>query len=409
LLRPLNDNFVARPWGGLGLREFKRLGTETGGTVRRIGESFEIAVDDSDEEARRYPSLLRFADDSTVSLAAVLERHADTLFGAEFVRRYGRRFPLLPKFLDVAELLSVQAHPPGNTEVYVIVAAESGATIRLGFNTDIDAAALEARLLHGRSEQARLTAICGAALSQETLQAHLQPWLADRDATVPMLAATLRPLLGEPARWAEAAACVATLRAIYWEMLDLLNVIPVQAGQVIYNANPPRVVAATGQPASAEVHALGNPQGREILALEIRRPGPTFRAWDNVRFPVRPVDIGAALGALNLRRTTVEDFMVTPTAVAGQPGVKRSVDCEHFALEHLEPTALAPIAVAAVGPHSLHALAGAVTVYATDGGVVGRLARGDSAIVPLGVGAYRVVADDEPAALVKVDLPPYAR
>jgi hypothetical protein len=48
-------------------------------------------------------------------------------------------------------------------------------------------------------------------------------------------------------------------------------------------------------------------------------------------------------------------------------------------------------------------------VYATDGGVVGRLARGDSAIVPLGVGAYRVVADDEPAALVKVDLPPYAR
>jgi hypothetical protein len=124
---------------------------------------------------------------------------------------------------------------------------------------------------------------------------------------------------------------------------------------------------------------------------------------------VRPVDIGAALGALNLRRTTVEDFMVTPTAVAGQRGVKRSVDCEHFALEHLEPTALAPIGVAAAGPHSLHALAGAVTVYATDGVVVGRLARGDSAIVPLGVGAYRVVADDEPAALVKVDLPPYAR
>ena len=45
----------------------------------------------------------------------------------------------------------------------------------------------------------------------------------------------------------------------------------------------------------AEVHALGNPEGREILALEIRRPGPTFRAWDNVRFPVRDVDVDAAL------------------------------------------------------------------------------------------------------------------
>jgi hypothetical protein len=28
--------------------------------------------------------------------------------------------------------------------------------------------------------------------------------------------------------------------------------------------------------------------------------------------------------------------------------------------------------------------------------------------VPVGVGAYRVVADQEPTALVKVELPPYA-
>ena len=86
--------------------------------------------------------MLALADGSTITLPALLAVHAETLLGEAFVQRYGRRFPLLPKLLDVAELLSVQAHPPGNTEVYVIVDADPGATIRLGFAADIDAGAL---------------------------------------------------------------------------------------------------------------------------------------------------------------------------------------------------------------------------------------------------------------------------
>jgi hypothetical protein len=42
-------------------------------------------------------------------------------------------------------------------------------------------------------------------------------------------------------------------------------------------------------------------------------------------------------------------------------------------------------------------------VYATDGAVVGRLARGDSALVPIGVGAYRVAADVEPVMVLKAE------
>jgi len=180
----------------------------------------------------------------------------------------------------------------------------------------------------------------------------------------------------------------------------------VQAGDVVYNANPQRIVAASGKPASAEAHALGNPEGRAVLALEIRRPGTTYRAWDNVRFPLRAIDIDAALGALNLSATRPQEFRVEPREV--RPGVHRSVDCEYFRLEHLEPTHGVPVDVPRSAPHSLHALAGAVRVTNERGELVGTLARGESALVPVHVGAYRIAATEEPALLVKVEVPPYA-
>jgi hypothetical protein len=407
LLKPRADNLVERPWGGARIREFKGLGADVGRPDRPIGESFELAADDGDDEARRHPSVIPLADGSVVTLPALLAVHADTLLGTAFVRAYGRRLPLLPKLLDVVELLSVQAHPPGNTEVYVIIAAEPSATIRLGFNADVDAAAFAEQLTEGRRQQQRLLELCADALDADALQAHLKPWLALRAAPVTAIEAALRPLLPAATAWPDVQACVLALHAAYWGTLDRLNAVAVVAGQVIYNATPPRLTAVSGKPASAEVHALGNPEGRAVLALEIRMPGPTFRAWDNVRFPLRDIDIDAALGALNLQATRAKEFVVTPVAV--RPGVRRSVDCEYFRLEHLQPTALLSIEVPVTEPHTLHAVAGAVSIYATDGAVVGRLRRGESALVPVGVGAYRVVADEEPAAVVKVELPPYAK
>jgi hypothetical protein len=187
-------------------------------------------------------------------------------------------------------------------------------------------------------------------------------------------------------------------------VLDSLNAIPVMAGNVINNANPPRVTAANGVPASAEVHALGNPEGRAVFALEIRRPGPTFRAWDNVRFPLRDVDIEDALQAVNRSATRPDDFIVEPQLV--RPGVSRSVDGEHFRLEHLQLTSALVVELPASPPHCLHGIAGRVTVRRPDGSELGTLERGESALVPAGVGAYRVEAD-APAAVVRVTLPPY--
>jgi len=407
LLQPLNDNFVERPWGGRGMRDFKRTGLTPNAPRARIGEAFEISADDSDDEARRYPSILRLADGSSVKLPALLAAHAETLLGSRFVASHGKRWPLLPKTLDVAELLSVQAHPPGNTEVYVIIYADAGATIRLGFKVDVDAAGFERRAVSGRRAQQRLLDLCAPALDADALQALLKPWLADRGATVAALEPPLRPPLGE--RWEEGVDVLRTLHALYWDVLDLMNEIPIVPGAVIHNATPEHVAARRGTARSAEVHALGNTEGREILALEIRKPGPTLRAWDNVRFPLRDVDAAAAMAALNLTRTQPADFIAERRAVPGRPGVSRSIDAEDYRLEHLEPTVLCAVEVPAGQPHSLHVLAGAVTVYATDGSVAGRLARGDSALVPIGVGAYRVAADLTPAAVLKAELAPSGR
>ncbi len=403
LLKPRRDNLVERPWGGHRLRDFKRLGAAAASGT--IGESFELAADDSDDEARTYPSVIDLHDGSSVTLPSLLSAHAETLLGAEFVGRYGPCLPLLPKLLDVAELLSVQAHPPGGTEVYVIVAADPGTTIRLGFSKDTDAKKLAAQFAAGRRDQQRLLDLCVGALSAAQLQVLLKPWLSNRGATITAIEGALRPRVAS-AKWADVAACLSALRTVYWQALDSMNAVPVSAGAVVHNSNPPRIVGASGRPASAEIHALGNPEGRTLLALEIRRPGVTYRAWDNVRFPLRPIDIDATLGAVNLSATRPAEFIVQPRQL--RAGVQRSVDSEYFRLEHLTPTALTSVDVPATPPHTLHALAGAVSVYATDGEVVGRLARGESALVPVGVGAYRVVAGDEPALVVKVELPPYA-
>ena len=400
LLKPQRDNLVERPWGGDRLCAFKRLASSN----RPIGESFEISADDGDDEARLHPSVLALADGSTITLPALLAVHADALLGEEFVRQHGRRFPLLPKLLDVAELLSVQAHPPGNTEVYVVVDAEPGATIRVGFAVDVDADLWTAKLAGGRQEQKRLLELTGADSADE-LQALVQPWLARRCAPPAELEAALRARLADASAWSEVEARLATLRETYWAVLDSLNAIPVKPGDVIYNANPARITAASGKPPSAEVHALGNPERRGVFALEIRRPGPTLRAWDNVRFPLRDLDIEGALHALNLAATRPEEFIVEPKLV--RPGVRRSVDCEYFRVEHLEPTPKLAVDVPASSPHCLHALAGRAGVQRSGGGELGTLESGESAFVPARVGAYRVVAEDSPALVIKVTLPPY--
>ena len=227
-----------------------------------------------------------------------------------------------------------------------------------------------------------------------SLQSVLAPWFADRKAAIGPVADALAALgKGGASGTARLADLLLALKSVYWHMLDAMNAIEVVPGQVIYNATPRRLLAGRGGIASAEVHALGNPEGREILALEIRRPGPTFRAWDNVRFPPREVDVGAALAALNLKATRPEEFIRERTPVAGRDGAFVSVDCEYFRVEHLVAGPGQRVAMTDARPVSLHCIGGSAAIVESGGRSVGRLEQGESALVPVGVGASEVAAD----------------
>ncbi|MFL2546146.1 MAG: type I phosphomannose isomerase catalytic subunit [Candidatus Rariloculaceae bacterium] len=401
LLKPLRDNCVERPWGGSRIREFKGLDQNVS-SAAPLGEAFEIAAFNDDAEARQYPSLLRFADGSDVSLATAIERQADGLLGRDFAARFGACIPLLPKLLNVKELLSVQGHPEGNTEVYVIIDAEPGATLRVGFREDIDPGELSERLIDGRRRQETLQAMLAGVLSADAIQELVSPWFAERETGFEAIAQSFEAgeLNGDELR-----ECLVELKILYWHVLDAMNEIPVSPGQVIYNANPQRITAETGKQPSAEVHALGNPEKKEVLALEIRRPGPTFRAWDNVRFPIRDIDIQAAIAALNLQATSSDEYIVEPTPVAERAGVFCSVDSAAFRVEHLRPSSSVAVEVPEEAPHFLFAIGGSARVVAQDGRSLGDLRQGESAVVPIGVGSYRVESTADATEIIKASLP----
>jgi mannose-6-phosphate isomerase class I len=408
VIKPLRNNLVERPWGGTRIRAFKGLcpleaQPEIGGSG--LGESFEIAAFDNDPEARQYPSIVHGDEGERLALPELLAAHGEALLGRAWTQAHGPRVPLLPKFLNVRELLSVQGHPAGHTEVYVVAEAERGASIRLGFRRDMDRNELRQELQAGLEAQQALGSLLQRDVPWAELQAPLRDWFADKSVGVGDVLGHFVGHVSASRHVDRLSELLASLKRHYWFVLDAMNEIHLHAGMVIHNANPARITALTGKAPAAEVHALGNPQRREFIALEIRRPGPTLRAWDNVRFPMRAVDINAALDALNLRATTPDDFIVKPLPVAGQPGMYRSVRSAYFNIDHLYPKPTQAVTVESHVPHCLHVVGGAVELRGDDGAVLETLTRGESAMIVEPLHRYTLAALAEDAHVVRVELP----
>lgn len=123
-----------RIWGGEKLKTFLHKPITSGIT----GESWELSTVEGDV------SIIKNGSQKGRSLTEMIEQYPDMLLGTEVHKRFGKQFPLLFKYLDAREDLSIQVHPNdelakkrhnsfGKTEMWYIMQADAEAKIIVGF------------------------------------------------------------------------------------------------------------------------------------------------------------------------------------------------------------------------------------------------------------------------------------
>ncbi len=134
-------------WGGEKIVPFKHLNSELTG----VGESWEISGVEGDE------SIVANGPEKGLSLTDMVRRYREELVGEENYRRFGNKFPLLIKFIDAKQDLSIQVHPDdtlakkrhnsfGKTEMWYVINADKGAKLRSGFSEQITPKEYKARV-----------------------------------------------------------------------------------------------------------------------------------------------------------------------------------------------------------------------------------------------------------------------
>ncbi len=156
-----------RPWGGSALvtemgKHFVEVDEEGNENVLGpdvlIGESWELAdmgVEDSVVENGWLAG-------NTIS--ELMETYLERIVGEDVYNYYGRQFPLLIKFLDINEKLSVQVHPDdevaaerydslGKAEIWYVMDAKPGAKMYCGFTREVTAQEFYDRCKNGTVDE----------------------------------------------------------------------------------------------------------------------------------------------------------------------------------------------------------------------------------------------------------------
>ncbi|MEZ4811729.1 MAG: type I phosphomannose isomerase catalytic subunit [Allomuricauda sp.] len=127
-----------RLWGGTKLNDVLGKPIESDIT----GESWELSGVDGDiSEVSNGPL-------KGISLRTLIEEEGEKLLGKSVVERFGNDFPILIKFIDAKQDLSIQLHPNdelakkrhnsfGKTEMWYIMDADPGAKLIVGFNKNV--------------------------------------------------------------------------------------------------------------------------------------------------------------------------------------------------------------------------------------------------------------------------------
>mgnify|MGYP001115138193 FL=1 len=132
-------------WGGEKIAPYKEIAAD----LTCIGESWELSGVEGNV------SVVAEGPDAGLTLAQLIARDGARLLGKKNSERFGDEFPLLVKFIDARQDLSIQVHPDdklawerhrskGKTEMWYVVAADEGAHLRSGFAKEVTPAQYEA-------------------------------------------------------------------------------------------------------------------------------------------------------------------------------------------------------------------------------------------------------------------------
>jgi len=125
-------------WGGQKLKKVLKKNTD----LTRVGESWEIS------SVKNAVSVVENGCYKDKTIVELIEEFKGDIVGSNVYSQFGNTFPLLIKFIDAAENLSIQLHPNdeiakrrhnsfGKTEMWYVVDAESNSKLNIGFSESI--------------------------------------------------------------------------------------------------------------------------------------------------------------------------------------------------------------------------------------------------------------------------------
>ncbi len=144
--------FKDKIWGNNKLRTYLKKDT---GNITKCGESWELSG---------VPGNISVVSEGKLkgeSLTGLMKEYKGQLISDRVFNRFGTEFPLLVKFIDANEDLSVQVHPDdhlaikrhnsaGKTEMWYIIKADKEASLISGFNRSVNKEEYIETLRNGR-------------------------------------------------------------------------------------------------------------------------------------------------------------------------------------------------------------------------------------------------------------------
>lgn len=155
------------PWGGDALinilgKSFVECDEE--GNEVKLGPDLRIGVSSELSDMGFVDSVIENGWLAGNTIGELMETYLERIVGEKVYNYYGRQFPVLIKFLDINDRISVQVHPDdeiaaerydslGKAEAWYILDAKPGAKIYAGFNKDMTAQELYDRCKNGTVEE----------------------------------------------------------------------------------------------------------------------------------------------------------------------------------------------------------------------------------------------------------------